>query len=76
MKTNEEILDLFENHLAQIQLPEEPELLYKPILYSMSGGGKRIRPFLVLEFCRLFGGDPEAALPFAAAARKKAPINC
>ena len=28
---------------------------------------KRIRPTLVLEFCRLFGGKDEAALPFAAA---------
>ena len=35
--------------------------------YSVLGGGKRIRPFLVMEFCRLFGGDPHAALPFAAA---------
>lgn len=35
--------------------------------YACEGGGKRIRPVLVLEFCRLCGGDPEAALPFAAA---------
>ena len=35
--------------------------------YSLFAGGKRIRPFLVLEFCRLFGGKTEAALPFAAA---------
>ena len=30
-------------------------------------GGKRVRPALTLEFCRLFGGDTAAALPFAAA---------
>ena len=35
--------------------------------YSLLSGGKRIRPFLALEFCRLFGGGDEAALPFAAA---------
>ena len=35
--------------------------------YSLMAGGKRVRPALTLEFCRLFGGDPEAALPFAAA---------
>lgn len=35
--------------------------------YSLCGGGKRIRPILLLEFCRLCGGDPEQALPFAAA---------
>ncbi len=35
--------------------------------YSLFAGGKRIRPYLVLSFCRLFGGKEEAALPFAAA---------
>ena len=35
--------------------------------YACEGGGKRIRPVLVLEFCRLCGGDTEAALPAAAA---------
>ena len=35
--------------------------------YSLMAGGKRIRPALVLEFCRMLGGDIQAALPFAAA---------
>lgn len=35
--------------------------------YSTMIGGKRIRPVLVLEFCRVCGGDPETALPFACA---------
>ena len=35
--------------------------------YACEGGGKRIRPVLVQEFCRLCGGDPAAALPAAAA---------
>ncbi|MCQ2429678.1 MAG: polyprenyl synthetase family protein [Clostridia bacterium] len=35
--------------------------------YSLMAGGKRVRPALTLEFCRLFGGTDEAALPFAAA---------
>ena len=35
--------------------------------YSLFARAKRIRPTLVLEFCRLFGGRDEAALPFAAA---------
>ncbi len=67
MKTNEEILDLFENHLAQIQLPEEPKDLYAPIIYSMSGGGKRIRPTLLLLVCEAFGGKLQDALPAASA---------
>ncbi|MBE6629222.1 MAG: polyprenyl synthetase family protein [Ruminococcaceae bacterium] len=35
--------------------------------YSIFARAKRIRPTLVLEFCRLFGGRDEAALPFACA---------
>lgn len=35
--------------------------------YSLGIGGKRIRPVLLLEFCRVCGGDVEKALPFAAA---------
>lgn len=33
--------------------------------YSLENGGKRIRPLLTLEFCRVCGGDPRAALPLA-----------
>ncbi len=33
--------------------------------YSLLSGGKRIRPGLVIETCRMFGGTEAAALPFA-----------
>ena len=39
----------------------------KAMKYSVRNGGKRIRPLLLLEFCRLCGGDVESALPFACA---------
>ena len=67
MRNNDEILSLFENYLAQIQLPEEPQLLYQPILYAMSGGGKRIRPTLLLLCCEAFGGDVREAMSAASA---------
>ena len=35
--------------------------------YSLLAGGKRIRPMLVLEFCRISVGDVEAAIPVACA---------
>lgn len=35
--------------------------------YSLTAGGKRLRPMLTLEFCRLCGGDIDAALPAACA---------
>ena len=41
--------------------------LYEAIRYSLLSGGKRIRATLVLETCRMLGGQPEAALPFACA---------
>ena len=41
--------------------------LYGAMRYSLLAGGKRIRPVLVLESCRMCGGDPAEALPFACA---------
>jgi len=35
--------------------------------YSLLAGGKRIRPMLTLEFCRISGGDVEKAMPVALA---------
>lgn len=41
--------------------------LAEAMRYSLLAGGKRIRPMLVLEFCRIAGGDINAALPVACA---------
>ena len=65
--TNDEILELFEASLRQMQTPEEPELLYTPIIYSMSGGGKRLRPVLLLLAAEAFGGEVAEAMPAALA---------
>ena len=43
------------------------DVVSEAMRYSLEGGGKRIRPCLTLEFCRMCGGDPASALPFAAA---------
>jgi len=40
----------------------EPQQLYLPIDYSMSVGGKRIRPILCLMACNLFTDDIEQAI--------------
>lgn len=37
------------------------------MLYSLMAGGKRVRPVLLLETCRMCGGDITLALPFACA---------
>ena len=41
--------------------------LAEAMRYSLLAGGKRIRPMLVLEFCRVSGGDIRLALPVACA---------
>lgn len=41
--------------------------LAEAMRYSLLAGGKRVRPMLVLEFCRVSGGDTELALPVACA---------
>lgn len=67
MQNNEQLLSVIENYLAQTELPAEPERLYAPIGYSLSGGGKRLRPMLVMLACGLFTDDLQQALPAAAA---------
>ena len=41
--------------------------LAEAMRYSLLAGGKRIRPMLVLEFCRIAGGDLNAVMPVACA---------
>ena len=41
--------------------------LAKAMNYSMTAGGKRLRPLLLQESFRLFGGTGEAVKPFMAA---------
>ena len=68
--TAEEYRQLIEQALEQcFQTAEDFPLkgLADAMRYSLLAGGKRIRPTLVLEFCRISGGDIEAALPVACA---------
>lgn len=44
-----------------------PAELYEAMRYSLLAGGKRIRPFLTLAFCRAHGGNEAVAVPFACA---------
>ena len=43
------------------------DIVHEAMKYSLSIGGKRIRPVLVLEFCRICGGSIEDAVDFACA---------
>ncbi len=47
---------------------DQPQkLLFESMEYSLLAGGKRLRSTLLFEFCRLFGGDWEKAIPLGAA---------
>ena len=65
--TSSELLEIFENHLAQLDVPSDPERLYTPFIYSMSNGGKRLRPTLLLAAYNIFDDDVARALPAATA---------
>lgn len=58
-----------EAYLDAVLPPAEapPEPLPEAMRYAVLGGGKRLRPVLLLLACEAAGGDPEAALPAAAA---------
>ena len=61
---------LIESYLKDfyVQFHDLPQAkLFDAMEYSLLAGGKRLRPVLAMEFCRLCGGDPRQALPFAAA---------
>lgn len=62
-------LEKIENALLSY-LPADDESIrtvIESMKYSLTAGGKRVRPVLVLEFARLCGGTEEAAMPFACA---------
>jgi len=47
---------------AHATIYDEPLQLYDPITYTLSLGGKRLRPALVLMSCEIFGGDIKKAI--------------
>ena len=66
--------DTLQTYIAQIEsalfalLPKQDGSdVCEAMRYSCAVGGKRIRPVLALEACRLCGGDIDLALPFACA---------
>ena len=71
---NEDRIALYREYIERYlkefyaQWQDEPQTrLYDAISYSLLAGGKRLRPILAFEFCRLCGKEWQAAAPFAAA---------
>ena len=58
---------LIEAHLQRYFADETRSKLAEAMRYSLLAGGKRIRPVIVLQFCKAAGGSMEMALPAACA---------
>ena len=58
------INDHLTDHIPE--LDEKASVLRESMVYSLSVGGKRLRPVLLLASCDLAGGDITEALPYAA----------
>lgn len=57
MHCEKELLNIINEHISGLDFGKEPGNLYEPVYYSMSAGGKRIRPVLCLMAAELFGGN-------------------
>ncbi|MEN8928504.1 MAG: polyprenyl synthetase family protein [Flavobacteriales bacterium] len=61
---NKDLIEVeIENYLQTINAHS----LYDPIKYILHIGGKRIRPSVLLDAVKLFGGNPKEAMPLALA---------
>ena len=66
--TTEVLLDIIEKSLSELGYAEqEPRALFEPIGYTLSLGGKRVRPLLCLLATRLYSDNIATALPIARA---------
>ena len=59
--TEAALAEIFSSRDADIQTLLDSEQ------YSLLAGGKRVRPFLVNEICRMLGGDIHSSMPYACA---------
>ena len=66
MKMNDyiEIVDIKLDEFMPIEYPED---IFKAMKYTVTLPGKRLRPVMCLESCRVFGGNYEDAIPTACA---------
>ncbi|MGN0457650.1 MAG: polyprenyl synthetase family protein [Eubacterium sp.] len=61
VKINEELIKCLPN------AEDGQAQVVRAMKYSLSNGGKRLRPILVLEFCKMCGGNVEDAMAYACA---------
>ena len=67
--TFEDYRELVEEHIMDFmpEIDHKSITLYESMKYSVTAGGKRIRPVLLLAACDFCGGNVKEALPYACA---------
>lgn len=55
MRTVEEYSELVDRAIASMNYPEQAPQLFTPIRYTLEGGGKRLRPVLLLASAEAYG---------------------
>lgn len=60
-------IELINDKLDEFIQIEYPQNIFKAMKYTVMLPGKRLRPVMCLEMCRIFGGDIEDAIPTACA---------
>src|SRR5271169_6485217 len=65
LKEKKEVIDSFLQ--SYYSVPVAPAILHESVVYSLSAGGKRIRPILCCAAYEACGGNGDEIIPFAAA---------
>ncbi len=62
-------LEVIEMHMVDLLPDVDPKslTLYESMKYSLTAGGKRLRPALLIGACEFAGGNIQEALPYACA---------
>ena len=67
LKEYQQCIEKYMDETCFLYDSEPQQILFEAMRYSLLAGGKRLRPVFVFDFCRMCGGDWQAAVPFAAA---------
>lgn len=67
MMTMNDYIQLVDKKLDEFMTVQYPEDIFKAMKYTVTLPGKRLRPIMCLESCRVFGGNYEDAIPTACA---------
>lgn len=57
MHTIKELAHIINEQIRSLNIYGEPHELYDPISYTLEGGGKRLRPALMMMSCEMYDGD-------------------